>query len=335
MITAAATTGAAGRRHADLVDADDAVSAVAPEGAFVAEGRDDRRHRTRKGSRHRVDCAGRDGGRRRRSRRPPAAGEPWISSGGARAGSRPCRRACAGSTAGRGGPTPWRTTSIFSMRGLLTLNVRSTPTPLAILRTVIERAIPPPRRRMTVPSKTWMRSVSPSTTLADTLDGVARRELGQVGADLVRDDLVEHVHVAVPAVVGSRAAAGWGRPGAARPTGRPAAEYSMAASSRPASGRRASRRPRVGSSSEDRSSGVGSARQQVRPSLEGPPERCSRAASARTAPWLPPTRIAGTPGPRTRRSRVLRILEEALGERLLDRRRRVDGARAAAGSPRR
>src|SRR6187401_1190169 len=55
------------------------------------------------------------------------------------------------------------------MRGLLILNVRSTPTPDAMRRTVIERVMPPPRRRMTVPSKTWMRSRLPSTTLADTL----------------------------------------------------------------------------------------------------------------------------------------------------------------------
>src|SRR6476619_2060616 len=60
-------------------------------------------------------------------------------------------------------------TSIFSMRGLLILNVRSTPTPDAMRRTVIDRVMPPPRRRMTVPSKTWMRSRLPSTTLAETL----------------------------------------------------------------------------------------------------------------------------------------------------------------------
>src|SRR6266508_4647981 len=59
-------------------------------------------------------------------------------------------------------------TSIRSIRGLFTLNVRSTPTPLAIRRTVIERVIPPPRRRMTTPSKTWIRSRLPSTTLALT-----------------------------------------------------------------------------------------------------------------------------------------------------------------------
>src|SRR5664280_880790 len=64
---------------------------------------------------------------------------------------------------------PWRMTSIFSIRGLFTLKVRSTPTPLAIRRTVIERVMPPPRRRMTVPSKTWTRSRFPSTTRADTL----------------------------------------------------------------------------------------------------------------------------------------------------------------------
>src|SRR3989304_3557389 len=54
------------------------------------------------------------------------------------------------------------------MRGELTFKVRSTPTPERSARTVIERVMPPPRRRMTVPSKTWMRSRLPSTTLAET-----------------------------------------------------------------------------------------------------------------------------------------------------------------------
>jgi len=44
---------------------------------------------------------------------------------------------------------------------LLTLNVRSTPTPEAIRRTVSERVIPPPVRRRMVPSKTWTRSRFP------------------------------------------------------------------------------------------------------------------------------------------------------------------------------
>ena len=58
--------------------------------------------------------------------------------------------------------------------------------------------MPPPRRRMTVPSKTWMRSRLPSTTLAEHLHGVTRGELGEVGAKLVLDDLVEHGHGVVP-----------------------------------------------------------------------------------------------------------------------------------------
>src|SRR3990170_3950153 len=55
-----------------------------------------------------------------------------------------------------------------SMRGEFTLKVRSTPTPLAMRRTVIERCGPRPRRRMSVPSNTWIRSRLPSTTLAAT-----------------------------------------------------------------------------------------------------------------------------------------------------------------------
>jgi len=47
---------------------------------------------------------------------------------------------------------------------------------------------------MTVPSKTWTRSLPPSTTRAATRTVSPRRELGQVGADLVGDDLVEDVH---------------------------------------------------------------------------------------------------------------------------------------------
>jgi class 3 adenylate cyclase len=48
------------------------------------------------------------------------------------------------------------------------LKVRSTPTPLRSARTVTERAMPPPRSRMTVPSKTWTRSRLPSTTFSET-----------------------------------------------------------------------------------------------------------------------------------------------------------------------
>src|ERR1700722_19786873 len=43
-------------------------------------------------------------------------------------------------------------------------NVRSTPTPKEILRTVKVSLFPRPRRLITTPSKTWMRSLSPSLT---------------------------------------------------------------------------------------------------------------------------------------------------------------------------
>ena len=42
-------------------------------------------------------------------------------------------------------------------------NVRSTPTPEEILRTVKVSEIPPPRRLITTPSNTWIRSREPST----------------------------------------------------------------------------------------------------------------------------------------------------------------------------
>src|SRR6058998_803643 len=51
-----------------------------------------------------------------------------------------------------------------SMRGECTGKMRSTPTPYDVLRTVNVSRLAPPLRPMTVPSKTWMRSLSPSTT---------------------------------------------------------------------------------------------------------------------------------------------------------------------------
>src|SRR5699024_5547477 len=53
-------------------------------------------------------------------------------------------------------------TSIFSIFGVCTGNVRSTPTPYEILRTVNVSEIPPPRLLMTTPSKTWILSRLPS-----------------------------------------------------------------------------------------------------------------------------------------------------------------------------
>src|SRR6266487_648350 len=55
-------------------------------------------------------------------------------------------------------------TSIFSIRGELRRNVRSTPTPCVIRRTVKFRFTPPPRRRITTPSNGCKRSRFPSTT---------------------------------------------------------------------------------------------------------------------------------------------------------------------------
>src|SRR5438874_5369575 len=63
---------------------------------------------------------------------------------------------------------PWRTTFTFSRRGDCRLNVRSTPTPWAIRRTVKFAPAPPLLRRMTTPSNVCVRSRSPSTTFALT-----------------------------------------------------------------------------------------------------------------------------------------------------------------------
>src|SRR2546422_7477199 len=51
-----------------------------------------------------------------------------------------------------------------SMRGECTGKMRSTPTPYDVLRTVNVSRLAPPLRPITEPSKTWMRSLSPSTT---------------------------------------------------------------------------------------------------------------------------------------------------------------------------
>src|SRR5687767_14608622 len=59
-------------------------------------------------------------------------------------------------------------TSTFSTRGEWRGNVRSTPTPYEMRRTVNEARRPSPRLRMTVPSNTWVRSFSPSMTLTCT-----------------------------------------------------------------------------------------------------------------------------------------------------------------------
>src|SRR5262245_52082954 len=51
-----------------------------------------------------------------------------------------------------------------SMRGECTGKMRSTPMPYDVFRTVNISRLEPPERPSTVPSNTWMRSLSPSTT---------------------------------------------------------------------------------------------------------------------------------------------------------------------------
>ena len=147
----------------------------------MAEGRDDDRHRA-SGSRSR-------GGRGARIEDPAGGGVDGcpgrgrLGVGAALAQRRGLADALAQEVQLRPARTPWRTTSIFSIRGPSILKVRSTPTPLAIRRTVIERVMPPPRSRMTVPSKTWIRSrfpprpwptptVSPGRVRADRCEAV-------------------------------------------------------------------------------------------------------------------------------------------------------------------
>ena len=90
--------------------------------------------------------------------------------------------------------TPWRTTSIFSMRGLLILNVRSTPTPLRDAPDGDGAGDAAAAEAHDGPLEDLDALAVALDDLGRHLDGVTRGELGQVGADLVLDDLVEHVH---------------------------------------------------------------------------------------------------------------------------------------------
>src|SRR5262245_2784308 len=65
-----------------------------------------------------------------------------------------------------------------SSRGEWTGKVLSTPTPYDVLRTVNVSRVPGPLRRSTVPSKTWMRSLSPSTTRTWTFTVSPGRKAG-------------------------------------------------------------------------------------------------------------------------------------------------------------
>ncbi len=67
---------------------------------------------------------------------------------------------------------------MWSMIGVWSGKVRSTPTPKEILRTVKVSPMPPPWRRMTTPWKTWTRERVPSTTLTWTLSVSPARKAG-------------------------------------------------------------------------------------------------------------------------------------------------------------
>jgi len=60
--------------------------------------------------------------------------------------------------------SPRAATSMRSIFGECTGNVRSTPTPKDCLRTVKVSRAPWPWRLSTIPSKTWVRRRAPSTT---------------------------------------------------------------------------------------------------------------------------------------------------------------------------
>ena len=183
------------RRHADLVDADDAHGAIAPPVVLESKRGDARRQWRGSG------CAW------------PSAGDSVARAGRARSQAsrvRRSRRVAALPTRLRRKYSwarrarPWRTTSIFSIRGLLTMKVRSTPTPLAILRTVIDRAMPAAAQAHHRALEDLDALLAALDDARRHLDRVARGELRQVGADLVGDDLVEHVHGGVVLLVWAR-----------------------------------------------------------------------------------------------------------------------------------
>src|SRR4029079_14781038 len=193
-------------------------------------------------------------------------------------------------------------TSIFSMRGLLTLKVRSTPTPDAMRRTVIDRVIPPPRRRMTVPSKTWMRSRLPSTTLSDTFTVSPVASSGRsvrswswtISSSTVTGRFLTHLGSRGCDSVFGRDADGRRRRSIARPRGRSVAGVEVGSASAGALDRLLASPARHG-------------------------DVVARGEDGRHA-------FAAE----DRRSRVLRVFEEAVGEGFLDRRRGLDGARQEA-----
>ena len=198
-------------------------------------------------------------------------------------------------------------TSIFSMRGLLILNVRSTPTPDAMRRTVIERVMPAAAQAHDGPLEDLDALAVALDDLGRDLDGVTGGEFGEVGAKLVLDDLVEHGHGRFPDSSGQPWLRVGHRDGRARAS---AAEYSTAS----------------------RASVPGG---QVGPALARPLERLLASPALDGAVIARGQDRRHAHAAEDGRSRVLRVLEQPVGERLVGDRGGLDGARAAAGSRRR
>ena len=91
-------------------------------------------------------------------------GGPCLGGAASRARAPSSRLCRGGSRAWRGGRRRSPCTSMFSIFGEWSGNVRSTPTPNDCLRTVKVSRTPAPWRLITIPSKTWTRRRWPSIT---------------------------------------------------------------------------------------------------------------------------------------------------------------------------
>ena len=270
--------------------------------------------------------------RRRRGSSDPAGGRGRRVRGARRASSRSVRRSrrvAALPTRSRRKYSwarrtwPWRTTSIFSIRGLWILNVRSTPTP---------RRDPADRDRAgdAAAAEAHDGALEDLDALAVALDdlgrdldGVARGELGEVGAELVVDDLVEHVHAGGSLVGRRQPKLRVGGHGDGR-NGRPAAEYSTGRV-RPDAGGDVPWRRGPGASARRSAASRSGRRSRVRPRACSSPPAGDRAVVARGQDRR------HVHAAERRRAGVLRVLEQPGGERLLGRRERRRSRPAAAG----
>jgi hypothetical protein len=209
---------------------------------------------------------------------------------------------------------------MWSMTGECTGKVRSTPTPKLSLRTVKVSRMPPPWRAMTSPSKTWMRLRVPSTTLTCTLRRSPGRKSGTSSRSWRRSMTSRRSIVVLPreaqhaTVVAAGLTSDHGRAGCG--PGRRWAEGTASPAGRSTRG------------SALRSDPV--------PAGPGGPDGCVRAPvrpPGRDAPWSPDRRTSGTVvAAELDRPGVVRMLEQALLERLRGRPTRRSRARPGAGA---